>query len=66
MFTARHYKAIAEVIRTEHDVIDGLFEPDRTTARATLYSVQLLFAARFADDNPRFNDERFAAACEAV
>lgn len=64
MFTKRHYKAIAEVLRAN--------QPDRPVStsceghRARFdkhRSIVGKLAALFANDNPRFNRDRFLAAC---
>lgn len=57
-FTKRHYIAIAEVINTTASTGQGsLFSSD------ALLHLALRLADTFALDNPRFDRERFLAAC---
>lgn len=60
MFTRKHYKAIAEIIKKRLNLNQGT----RHTPRF-LYADEVAddLADYFAGDNPRFDRERFLTAC---
>lgn len=62
-FTATHYNRVAEIIRErkQHNATDANYAEGW---HACASSVQLHIARMFAQDNPRFDVERFNAACE--
>jgi len=67
MFTKRHYKAIAEIIK--NNTCTALPEPNHDTLiridahkEAGIW-IALNLADYFAEDNPRFDRQRFLAAC---
>jgi len=69
-FTAKHYTAIADVIHTERMKIktinlhrDG--EPDAITENALTQTnaFTLAMAKLFSEDNPKFKQMTFIAAC---
>lgn len=71
-FSQRHYEAIAEVLRVEHDsIVEELGRIGRTglhTNRAENWLVEWRqirddLCAMFARDNPRFKQARFMKAC---
>jgi hypothetical protein len=59
--TKRDYIKFAEMLREQYERANGSGEqyPEQTIAR-----VQDSIADLFAADNPRFDRERFAKACE--
>lgn len=58
MITRKHYKKIAEVIREEADAMGG-----NIGGYAAVTSLALTLADVFAEDNPRFDKQRFMKAC---
>lgn len=68
MFTRRHYKAIAEVLWAKKPPGPVLYElpQDRVKQQIRRDYYDCLverFAEMFAQDNPRFDGQRFLAAC---
>ena len=57
MFTRQHYKAIAAIIRP-HLLVSKIREDGAQVA-----DIALELADYFAQDNPRFDRERFLEAC---
>ena len=57
MFTKQHYKAIAEIIRP-HLLVSKIRKDGAQVA-----DIALELADYFAQDNPRFDRERFLEAC---
>jgi Fe-S-cluster formation regulator IscX/YfhJ len=55
--TKKHYEAIAQVINDEIRP----YSPE--AVQSTTYNVINNLADYFADDNPKFNRERFLEAC---
>ena len=61
MLTRKHYKAIAEIIKTQRDLA--------TVFAGKQFAIQRIsdivdgLADYFAQDNPRFDRARFLAAC---
>lgn len=53
MFTQKDYKAIAEIIRKTYTSYD-----------LTYRNITRRFADYFAEDNPRFNRDKFFKACD--
>ena len=58
MLTRKHFKAVAEIIRTSRDVIITY-----STNKPAECDVADNLADYFATQNPRFDRERFLAAC---
>lgn len=61
MLSRKHYKAIAEIIKTQKDLADIFAGKEFATQR--IDDVATGLADHFAKDNPRFDRERFLAAC---
>lgn len=62
-FTRKHYEETARIIRerARHNAIDPVW---REGWHAAVSSMRVQLSAMFAADNPRFDAERFAKACE--
>jgi len=61
MFTKKHYKAIAEIIREEYHGNNG---PDGTTTEQYVCrNIASGLAGYFATDNPLFDRKKFMIAC---
>lgn len=60
MFTRKHYKAIAEIIEdtTNEEVSTGVTYP-KIDKRSLVFKL----ADYFEQDNPRFDRDKFMAAC---
>lgn len=63
-YARRHYEDTAEILRVQEPknedfTVDYLYK----SAHGTWRMIQRDFRALYADDNPRFNVERFNAAC---
>ena len=66
MFTKQHYKAIAEVIKwenTELNSLNYLTGISFTEARNATKRIALSLAIIFADNDPRFDKDKFIEAC---
>ena len=65
MFTRQHYKAIAEIVKqnTELGECRVTLPKVSRTYRNTRHFIAKDLANYFAQDNPRFDRERFLAAC---
>lgn len=61
--TRKHYEAVAAVIRDEVDSVSDLPTVQAVIVRISLLNVADGLADVFAADNPRFDRERFLAAC---
>lgn len=66
MMTRKHYKTIAEIIktRTQPDICTdphGQFAKGLSSARTAIY---LTLADYFEQDNPRFSRQKFLEACK--
>ena len=63
--TKKDYTAIADVLAQRKRVLDiaGKDTPDATARLAELNSVAYQLSHMMAQDNPRFNRERFLTAC---
>lgn len=62
MFTRQHYKAIAEIIKTEYTAFDNTGEDDTEGKHAT-NSIAGHLAYYFGQKNPRFDRQKFLDAC---
>lgn len=62
MFTRQHYKAIAEIIKSEYTAFDGTGEDDSEGKDATIKIARKL-ADYFEPENPRFDRNKFMTAC---
>lgn len=63
MMTRKHFEAIATVLRQENAHLAQGNVPDYAGQR-TLSSLAYSLADAFEDDNPRFDRQRFIAACQ--
>lgn len=69
MFTQRHYEAVARRVRglfpvdMPNTVVEGVVDVHLIRVRDWARTVNA-FADSFAEDNPRFNRERFVRACQ--
>jgi hypothetical protein len=64
MFSQRHYVFLANFIAYERAVSSGeSWDKDQVRTK-TVEGIARLLARRLADDNPKFDRERFLAACE--
>lgn len=59
MFTQRHFKAIAQVIRDSKNDC----RRDNEDGYGAILDMQWRFVALLAADNPKFDQERFINAC---
>jgi hypothetical protein len=62
-FTAKHYNAVAAIIRTERERFYETAD-EGNGADSALHNMKIRLSAMFASDNPKFDAERFAANCE--
>jgi hypothetical protein len=60
MMTRKHFEAVARILREERQLQRE--RPQRTDDQRTTYIASEL-AAVFQADNPRFDRQRFIAAC---
>lgn len=62
MFTRQHYKAIAEILKTQ---LEFPLKKDRcpVTHGAAICGIGIDLAEYFYDDNPRFDRDKFMEAC---
>jgi hypothetical protein len=61
-FTRKHYEECARIIREAHAKYpDGAGDDG---AHVAIYGIRCYLSRMFASDNPRFDAERFAKACE--
>jgi hypothetical protein len=58
MFTRRHYKAIAEIIKANSTA-------EQTSAGNVCNDIAIDLAKYFKKDNSRFNRQKFLDACES-
>lgn len=63
MMTRKHFEAIAAVLRQENTRLAQGNVPDYAGQR-TLSNLTDRLADAFADENPRFDRQRFIAACQ--
>lgn len=64
MFTRQNYKAIAEIIKGQKEFADAYGDKQFTIQR--IFNIAIRLADYFAEDNPRFDREKFLVACELV
>jgi hypothetical protein len=62
-FTRKHYTEVARIIREQFEYL-GTSGTDTAEARSAVARVAIGLRSMFASDNPRFDAERFAKACE--
>ena len=64
--TKKDYQAIADVLAQRKTVLDlaGKHTPDATARLAELNSVAYQLSHMMAQENPRFDRERFLSACD--
>lgn len=65
MFTRQHYKAIAEIVKRNTDLGECRVTLPKVsrTYRNTRRFISSDLADYFAEDNPRFDREKFLEAC---
>lgn len=61
-FTRKHYEECARIIREQFAYLTAI--EANPEAKATVARVAIGLRSMFAADNPRFDAERFARACE--
>lgn len=61
MFTRQHYRAIAEIIKKEYTRFDNICKDDE--GKLAIQSIARSLADYFVDNNPRFDRQKFLAAC---
>lgn len=60
----QNYEAIAQAIKDELSIAEGMFLPsDRHIRQATIYNIADRIADVMEADNPRFDREVFLTAC---
>lgn len=64
MFTKQHYKAIAEIIKGQKELADVFVAKQFVIQRISDIAAGL--AGYFAEDNPRFDREKFLVACGLI
>lgn len=70
MFTKRHYKAVAQVLRVQNTRLmrfTPVNDDERAEASGSVHTLQEI-SSELADvfylDNPKFNHQQFLAACQ--
>ena len=72
MFTCENFQATADILRTQiretqilidGKVIPGLVKPEKQGTHDVLREMMYEFANMFAENNPRFDRDKFIRAC---